>query len=78
MTFQHALHYKILIDQLLSIREMVGCGHQGEEAVIDVAYFKVNYAMRVDRHDKGSALFHIIIFVGNFVYLLDDFCYWYD
>ena len=39
---------------------MVGYGHQGEEAFIYVAYFKIICAMRVERRDKGSALFHII------------------
>ena len=34
-------------------------GPQGEEAVINVAYFKINCPMEVERHDKGSALFHI-------------------
>ena len=38
---------------------MVGYGHQGEEAVIYVAYFKIICAMGVERRDKGSALFHI-------------------
>ena len=34
-------------------------GHQGEEAVIYVAYFKIICVMGVERRDKGSALFHI-------------------
>ena len=37
---------------------MVGYGHQGEEAVIYVAYFKIICAMGVERLDNGSALFH--------------------
>ena len=36
-------------------------GHQGEEAVINVAYFRINCTMGVQRRDKGSALFHIRI-----------------
>ena len=39
---------------------IVGYGHQDEEAVIHVAYFKIICAMVVERHNKGSALFHII------------------
>ena len=39
---------------------MVGYSHQGEEAVIYVAYFKIICAVGVERRDKGSALFHII------------------
>ena len=38
----------------------IGYGHQGEEAVIYVAYFKIICAMEVERRDKGSAVFHII------------------
>ena len=38
---------------------MVGYGHQGEEAVIYVAYFIIVCTMGVERRDKGSALFHI-------------------
>ena len=38
--------------------EMDGNGHQGEVAVIDVAYFKIIFAMEVERRDKGSALFN--------------------
>ena len=37
---------------------VVGNGHQGEEAVVYVAYFI--YVMGVERRDKSSALFHII------------------
>ena len=37
---------------------MVGYGHQGEEAVIYLAYFKIICAMGVERRDNGSALFH--------------------
>ena len=36
--------------------EMVRNGHQGEEA-----YFRIICAIRVERRDKGSALFHIKI-----------------
>ena len=36
---------------------MVRYGHQGEEAVIYVAYFEIICAMGVERRDKGSALF---------------------
>ena len=46
----------VLIPRSLKLLE----GHQGEEAVIYVAYFKINCAMGVERRDKGSALFHII------------------
>ena len=42
---------------------MVGNGHQGEEAVIHVAYFKIICAMGVECNDKGSALFHISEFL---------------
>ena len=38
---------------------MVGYGHQGEEAAIYVADFKIICAMGVERRNKGSALFHI-------------------
>ena len=38
---------------------MVGFGHQGEEAVLYVAYFKIICTMGVGRRDKGCALFHI-------------------
>ena len=44
---------------ILTIMVMVGYGHQVEEAVIYVAYFKIICAMGVQRHNKGSALFHI-------------------
>ena len=44
---------------------MVGYGHQSEEAVIyiyqTVAYFKIKSAMGVERRDKSSALFHIML-----------------
>ena len=42
---------------------MVGYDHQdvNVEAVIYVAYFRIICAMGVERRDKGSALFHIII-----------------
>ena len=43
----------------LSIIEMVRNGQRDEEAVIYVAYFKIIYAMGVERRDKGSALFHM-------------------
>ena len=39
---------------------MVNYGHQGEEAIISVANFKIICAMGVERRDKSSALFHII------------------
>ena len=38
---------------------MVDYGHQGEEAVIYVAYFKIICARRIGHRDKGSASFHI-------------------
>ena len=38
---------------------MVENGHQGEEAVIYMAYFKIICTMGVERRNKGSALFHI-------------------
>ena len=40
---------------------MVGYDHQGEEAVVNVAYFKIICAisMGVERRDKDSALSHI-------------------
>ena len=37
---------------------MVGCDHKDDKAVIYVAYFQIIGAMRVERRDKGSALFH--------------------
>ena len=42
---------------------MVGYDHQdvNVEAVIYVAYFRIICAIGVERRDKGSALFHIII-----------------
>ena len=46
--------------------EMIGNGHQGEEAVVDVAYFKIICAMGVERRDKGNALFHIIYRISRF------------
>ena len=47
----------ILIEQLTF--QNSGNGHQDEEAVIYVAYFKIICAMGVERRDKGSVLFHI-------------------
>ena len=48
------------VDQLtLHIMEMVRNGHQGEEAVIYVAYLKIICAVGVEHRDKGNALFHI-------------------
>ena len=41
--------------------ETVGNSHEGEEAVIYVAYFKTICAFGAERRDKGSALFHIIV-----------------
>ena len=38
---------------------MVGYGHQAEEVVIYVAYFKIVCAMGVERRDKRSALLDI-------------------
>ena len=37
-----------------------GNGHQGEEAVIYLAYSKIICTIGVERRDKGSAFFHII------------------
>ena len=34
----------------------------GRLAVINVAYFRINYTMGVERRDKGSALFHSMLF----------------
>ena len=55
---------------------MVGYGHQGEEAVIYVAYFKNICAMGVERRDKGNTLFHIIL-NAIIMFLLQDLCYYY-
>ena len=41
--------------------EMVGNGHQGEEVVIYVAYFKILNVMGIERRYKGCALFHISV-----------------
>ena len=49
---------------------MVGYGHQGEEAVIFVIYFKIICAIGVERRDKGSALFHIIAFEVSYVTMI--------
>ena len=38
---------------------MVGYCHQGDEAVIYVAYFKIICAMGVERCDNGNSLCHI-------------------
>ena len=54
-------------------------GPQGEEAVINVVYFKIKYTMGVERRNKGCALFHIIflslsvakIHVISYVYCLN-------
>ena len=51
---------------------MVGYGHQDEEAVIYVAYLKIICAMGVERRDKGSALFNIIL-LGYFVLYIYKF-----
>ena len=47
-------------------------GPQGEEAVINVAYFKINCTMEVERRDKGCALFHINEVELCFCFLLSD------
>ena len=48
--------------------DIVANGHQGKEAVIFVAYFKIIGAMGVEHRDKGSALFHIIFSRENVTY----------
>ena len=50
---------------------MVGYAHQGEEAVIYVAYFKVICAVGVQRRDKGSALSHINVLELDVQYIED-------